>query len=138
MGPSTPWFSEEDHRIADLKLAAVSEEETRISELLKDSRREAQFAILDVGAFGPGEGAALDALSQAPETAAVPVEDLEQGAALVGEGEDGAAARVFVSLVVTASCWPLKLRCMSQGSTAKKTFKLPKELSMAVDWRVRE
>jgi len=40
IGPSTPRFTEEDHRVVDLSLAAVSGSETTISVLLKKSRED--------------------------------------------------------------------------------------------------
>ena len=59
---------------------------------------ETEFGFLDVRVFGPGEGAFFKPLGQHPKAAAVPVEDLKQGAALFCEGEDGAAAGIFVEL----------------------------------------
>ena len=43
-------------------------------------------------------GRAKGPFSSRLAAAAIPVEDLEQGAALVGESEDGAAAGIFVEL----------------------------------------
>ncbi|WP_367871732.1 hypothetical protein [Luteolibacter sp. Populi] len=40
IGPSTPWFSEEDHRKVDLRLSEVSEREIKVSELLRASRED--------------------------------------------------------------------------------------------------
>ena len=98
---------------------------------------EPEFAVADIGGAGPGEGAFFKPLGQHPKAAAVPVENFKKGAALVGEGEDGAAAGIFPEPGVTASCRPLKLRRMSQGSTATKTFKLPEKLNMGGLFRFR-
>lgn len=64
---------------------------------------EAKFAVLVVGALGPGEGAPFKPFGQHPKAAAVPVEDFEQGAALVGESEMEPQRGSFCSLVVIAS-----------------------------------
>lgn len=38
IGPSAPWFSDEDHRVVDQRLSAISEREIKVSELLRKSR----------------------------------------------------------------------------------------------------
>src|SRR5690606_25050042 len=60
---------------------------------------EPQLAVADIGSLRPAERAALQPLRQDPQAAAIEVEDLEQGPALVGEGEDGSVPRIFPQLV---------------------------------------
>src|SRR6218665_3033097 len=56
---------------------------------------EAQFAIFDIGRLGPTEGPAFQSFRQNPNSSPIPVEDLEEAAAFVSEGEDGAAFGIF-------------------------------------------
>ena len=56
---------------------------------------EAKLAVFDIGCLGPGESPSFQSFCQNPEAASIPVEDFEQGAAFVGESEDGAALGIL-------------------------------------------
>lgn len=57
-----------------------------------------QLPVPDIRPFRPREGTALQPFCQNPEAAPVEVEQLEDRATPVGEGEDRAALRVFLEL----------------------------------------
>jgi hypothetical protein len=75
-------------------LAAIAHVDA-IKEQGEGGGAEAEFSLVDIGGFGPGEGAAFEAFGEHPDAAAVPVEDFEQGAAFVCKGEEGSAFGVF-------------------------------------------
>lgn len=75
-------------------LASVSHVDA-IKEQGERGGAEAEFSLVDVGRLGPGEGAFFEAFGEHPDAAAVPVEDFEEGAAFIGEGEEGSAFGIF-------------------------------------------
>ncbi len=66
-----------------------------IGEHGEGSGGELEFGLVGFGGLWPGEGAFFQSLGHEPEPAAIPVKDLEAGAGLVGEDEEGAGAHIL-------------------------------------------
>jgi hypothetical protein len=76
-------------------LATVAHVDT-IEQKRKGGGVETELSILHIACFGPRERAPFQSFRQNPDSTSIPIEDLEQAAALVGEGKDGSALGILL------------------------------------------